>query len=106
MPRLLKKAADSAERARPVTPRRDESDEDEVILVPGTALIAGESQGGTTITLALSTPEASADPWIWSPKWYLSPILPREGLRMGPGRGVVSPISGTLLASMSCEVYN
>jgi hypothetical protein len=42
-----KKAANGAEKAaaRPITPKRIESDEDEGILIPGTPLIAGESPG-------------------------------------------------------------
>jgi hypothetical protein len=53
-------AADKAERAvtRPIIPNEDNSDGDNGILVPGIppgapGLIAGESQGGTTITLSL-----------------------------------------------------
>jgi hypothetical protein len=60
--------ADEAERAaaRPVTSRQDESDGDDGILVPGTppnaSEIAGESQGGTSITLAIRTPERLRGP--------------------------------------------
>ena len=60
--------ANKAERAAamPVTPRQDESDEDDGILVPGTPLnvgeLAGESQGGTSITLAIRTPERLRGP--------------------------------------------
>jgi hypothetical protein len=60
-------AANRAERAaaQPFTPNKDESDGKEGILVPGTlpspkgalSLVAGESQGGTTITLSLRTPD-------------------------------------------------
>ena len=61
------KAADKAERAeaRPIVHYQDESDGEEGILIPGTppgpqgarGLISGESQGGTTITLSLRTPD-------------------------------------------------
>jgi hypothetical protein len=49
-------AANRAEKAaaRPLTPEQDEINEDDG---PGTPLFIGESQGGTTITLALRTPE-------------------------------------------------
>jgi hypothetical protein len=63
-----KQVADQAERAaaRPVTSRQDESDGDDDILVPGTppnaSEIAGESQGGTSITLAIRTPERLRGP--------------------------------------------
>ena len=52
-------AADKAEKAeaRQLTPQQDESDRDDGTIVPGTPLPMGESQGGTTITLALRTPE-------------------------------------------------
>ena len=52
-------AANRAEKAtaRPLTPQQDESDGDDGIIVPGTPLPMGKSQGGTTITLALRTPE-------------------------------------------------
>ena len=43
--------------ARSVTPQQDKSDGDDGIIVPRTPLPMGESQGGTTITLALRTPE-------------------------------------------------
>jgi hypothetical protein len=39
-----------------------ETTSDEDIIVPGTALIRGESQGGTTITLAIRTPERLRGP--------------------------------------------
>ena len=61
-------AADKAERAaaRPVTPEQDESDRDDGILIPGTppgaGEILGESQGGTSITLAIRTPERLRGP--------------------------------------------
>jgi hypothetical protein len=62
-------AADKAERAvtRPIIPNEDNSDGDNGILVPGIppgapGLIAGESQGGTTITLSLRTPERLRGP--------------------------------------------
>jgi hypothetical protein len=57
-------AVDKAKRAvaRPVTPRQDESDEGHGILVSGTLPILGESQGGTTITLAIGTPERLQGP--------------------------------------------
>ncbi len=52
-------AANRAEKAaaRPLTPQQDESDGDDGIIVPGTPLPMGESQGGATITLALRTAE-------------------------------------------------
>jgi hypothetical protein len=60
-------AADRAERAaaQPIMHNGDENDGEEGILVPGTppspqgvlGLAAGESQGGTTITLSLRTSE-------------------------------------------------
>ena len=54
-----KQAANKAEKAaaRPLTPLQDNSDGDDGIIVPRTPLPIGESQGGTTITLALRTPE-------------------------------------------------
>jgi hypothetical protein len=62
-----KQAADRAEKAvaRPIVRHKDESDGEEDILVPSTppgpqgaaGLAAGESQGGTIITLSLRTPE-------------------------------------------------
>jgi hypothetical protein len=65
-------AADMAERAeaRPIVHYGDESDGEESILVPGTPsgpqgaarLVAGESQGGTTITLSLRTPKRLRGP--------------------------------------------
>ena len=61
MPKLLntEQAANRAEKAaaRPLTPQQGESDGDDGIIVPGTPLPMGESQGGTTITLALRTPK-------------------------------------------------
>ena len=60
--RAAEKAADKAEKssnvpsrqvARLVTPEDSSKD----AIVPGTPLLAGESQGGTTIALALKTPE-------------------------------------------------
>ena len=54
-----KQVADKAERAaaRPVTPSQDESDGDDGIQVPDTppnaGEITGESQGGTSIILAI-----------------------------------------------------
>ena len=51
--------ADKAERAvaRPVTPSQDKSDGDDAILIPDTppnaGEITGESQGGTSIILAI-----------------------------------------------------
>jgi hypothetical protein len=58
------RAAGQVERAAiiPVTPRQDESDEDNDVLVPGTPPFAGESQGGTSITLAIRTPERLRGP--------------------------------------------
>ena len=57
-------AADKAERAatRPVPPRQDECEEDQGILVFGTPPPPGESQGGTTITLTMRTPERLRGP--------------------------------------------
>jgi hypothetical protein len=67
-----KQAADRAEAAaaRPIIYYNDESDEEEGILIPGTppglqaapGVVAGESQGGTTITLSLRTPERLRGP--------------------------------------------
>jgi hypothetical protein len=59
------KEANNAEKAagRPVTPKRDESDEYEGILIPETPLIAGESQGAASLSLQLLGPRnASAGP--------------------------------------------
>jgi hypothetical protein len=70
--KAAERAANQAEKAaaRPVTPRQDESNEDDGILVPNTppnageiaGEIAGESQGGTSITLAIRTPERLRGP--------------------------------------------
>ena len=52
-------AANKAEKAaaRPPTPQQDKGNEDNNIVVPKISRPVGESQGGTTITLALRTPE-------------------------------------------------
>jgi hypothetical protein len=65
-------AANRAERAaaRPIVHYENESDGEEGILVPGTppgpqgaaGLVAGESHGGTTITLSLRTPDRLRGP--------------------------------------------
>ena len=71
--------ANKAERAAAmaVTPRQDESDVDDGILVPGTPLdvgeLAGESQGGTSITLAIRTPERLRGPPNLIPTLALEP---------------------------------
>jgi hypothetical protein len=76
-------AADRAEKAaaRPTVHNEDESDGEEGILVPGTppgpqgaaSLAAGESQGGTIITLSLRTPERLRGPPGLIPTITLSP---------------------------------
>jgi len=55
-----KQAANKAEQvtSRPVLPQQEESDWEDGVVVPGTPpSTAGESRGGTTITLAMRTPE-------------------------------------------------
>ena len=55
-----KQAANKAEQvtSRPVLPQQEESDWEDGVVVPGTPpSTAGESRGGTTITLAIRTPE-------------------------------------------------
>jgi hypothetical protein len=62
---VAQQAANKAEKAatRPVTPSQAESDEDDGIVDPSTPpRLVGESQGGTTITLALRTPERLRPP--------------------------------------------
>ena len=44
--------------ARPDTPEDSSKD----VIVPSTPPLAGESQGGTTIALAIRTPERLKDP--------------------------------------------
>ena len=57
-------AANKAERAvaRPIPARQDENEEDQGVLVLRTPPPPGESQGGTTITLATRTPACFRGP--------------------------------------------
>jgi hypothetical protein len=92
-------AANKAERAaaRPVTPQQDESDEEGGVLAPDTPPTLGESQGGTTITLAIRTPERLQGPPDLVPTLALEPedspeppVQPPASTapaRMGRGRG-------------------
>jgi hypothetical protein len=77
--KAAEKVADKAERAaaRPVTPRQDKSDGDDGILIPDTppnaGETAGESQGGTSITLAIRTPERLRGPLDLVPQMASEP---------------------------------
>jgi hypothetical protein len=51
----------------PVTPKQHKSDEGNDIMVPNTPQFAGESQGGTNITLAIRNPRAPPRAPISSP---------------------------------------
>jgi ribosomal 50S subunit-recycling heat shock protein len=78
---VAEQAANKAEKAatRPVTPGQVESDEDDGIVVASTPpRFAGESQGGTTITLAIRTPERLRPPPELTPALEASPEVPPE----------------------------
>jgi hypothetical protein len=68
---VTEQALDKAEKAvaRLVILMQDESDEDDGILIPGTPLITGEAQGGTTIILVVGTPERLLSPFRNSSAW-------------------------------------
>jgi len=63
--------------ARPDTPEHDS--EDAIVLVPGTPPLACESQGGTTIALAIRTPERLQGPPELIPALAFEPQGTPEG---------------------------
>ena len=79
-------AANKAEKAatRLVPLRQNECEEDQGILVFGTPPPPGESQGGTTITLAMRTPERLRGPPDMIPTLAFEPKV-RLKLRIEDG---------------------
>jgi hypothetical protein len=65
--------------ARPDTPENSSED----VIVPGTPPLAGESQGGTTMALAIRTPERLKGPPELIPALTLAPQATPEA-QVGP----------------------
>jgi hypothetical protein len=100
------RAADKAERAVIilVTVRQDASDEDDDVLVPDTSPFAGKSQGGTSITLAIKTPERLRGPPDLVPQIASEPgSSPEPQVQLqastAPGRIKVGPRKRRRMAS-------